>query len=260
MQKNIDFLTFIPQRESSWTFFIKGKARKLSNEYMEILEITKKFFEIIDGFFIPTSMKYVLRIESHDIHVNEAFKTLGRKINPIKVSQRFFESDHGLTYNDFYKDASSFNFPEGSVRYIGRIQITGGKTKIILEDNDEYIDRNSKGLYAYCGLEDTLDFQELYGQQSLDDPLIIDISHSPSKGGNQYAGIDDPAYYTIVFDTYTDIWFDNSTIGLANRRRLHNVFKRINDNFEVAHTFVLSDWYAEEELMEIVNQESPDIK
>lgn len=62
----------------------------------------------------------------------------------------------------------------------------------------------------------------------------------------------DTAYYEIIFWTYTDIWFGNTEIGLANRDRLRNVLKKVYEKFDVVDTLFLSDWFSEKELKDVV--------
>lgn len=242
MQKNIDFVAYMPQRESSWTFHIAGKVKKTSEILDEILEITRKVFDISKGFFIPTKIKYDLLFFSDDLSASEVFEL----IKPSSIIQREMISDKGISYHKFMEEVRSNETFKDKIKYLRRIDIHNVKTKFVLKGKDEYIDRNSKGLYATWG------YDEILNEPPTSDPIRIDISHSSSKGGNQHVENADPAYYEIVFWTDTDIWFEKTEIGLANRKRLGNVLKKVYESFDVVDTLFLSDWFSEKELKEVV--------
>ncbi|KCZ72633.1 hypothetical protein ANME2D_01064 [Candidatus Methanoperedens nitroreducens] len=243
MQKNIDFVAYMPQETSSWGFIIAGKARKTSEIFNEILEITRKVFDISKGFFIPTKIEYGLVTFSEDILANRLFE---HKIKPLGILRRQIQSDKGISYHKFLEEIHSNETFKDKIKYIGDIDIHNGKTKFVLKRKDEYIDRNSKGLYATWGYDEILD------EPPTSDPIMIDISHSSLKGENQHVESADPAYYNIVFRTDTDIWFEKTEIGLANRNRLRGVLKKVYENFDVVYTLFLSDWFSEKELKEVV--------
>lgn len=50
MEKNVDFVAYEPNLDSSWIFHLAGKARTISEEYNEILEIIKKIFLFSEDF------------------------------------------------------------------------------------------------------------------------------------------------------------------------------------------------------------------
>lgn len=241
MQKNIDFVAYMPHRESSWGFHIAGKAKKTSEIFDEILEIMRKLFDINKGFIIPTKIEYILLTFSEDPSASGVFEQ-----EELDLIRREIKSDKGISYNEFLSNIHSIETPKDGIKYIRRIELDEGRTKFILKGKDEYIDRNSKGLYAGWR------FDEISDRQPEFDPVRIDIFHSSSKGGNQHVESADPAYYEIIFWTYTDIWFEKTETGLANRDRLRNVLKKVYEKFDVYDTLFLSDWFSEKELKEFV--------
>ena len=231
----------MPQRESSWTFYIAGKAQKISETFDEILGLTKETFNILNEFTIPTRIEYILLFFSEDASANSVFE-----LNLLNTTPREIKLDKGISCHGFLADIHNIATTKGELKYIRQIRINEGKTKFVLQGKDEYIDRNSKGLYAGWRFDDISDLQPI------SDPIRIDISHTSLKGENQHVESEDPAYYKIVFWTYTDIWFENTEIGLANRNRLRNVLKKVYDNFDIVDTLFLSDWFSEKELKEVV--------
>lgn len=231
----------MPQRESSWGFHIAGKAKKTSEILDEILEITRKVFDINKGFLIPTKIENGLLTFSEEASPSGVFE-----LKPLNKIPWEIQSNEGISYHKFLADIHSIGAPKDEIKYIRRIEIDEGKTKLVLNGKDEYIDRNSKGLYA------TWRYDEILDQQPMFDPIRVYISHSSSKGENQHVESTDPAYYEIIFWTYTDIWFEKTEIGLANRNRLRDVLKKVYDSFNVVDTLFLSDWFSEKELKDVV--------
>lgn len=255
MEKNIDFVAFRPQEDTSWTFYIKGKAKTISEVYHEILGITEKVLEFNEGFFVPTKIEYNVLTYSEDLPANRLFafadRLCGFKIKPLDRIHRDLESDMGISYHELEMDVQSIETPKDVVREIRRIEIDG-KTKFVLKGRDGYIDMGSKGLYASDNYKKVISLQEVLDSQTGMNPLTIDIYHDSLKGHNEYVNLADPAYYQIVFRANTDMWFENTEIGLANRNRLRNVLRKVYDNFDVVFTLFLSDRFSEERLKDVV--------
>lgn len=241
LQKNVDFVAYRPQDESSWSFTIAGKAKKTSEILDEILEITRKVFDINKGFFIPTKIECVLLTFSDDLSASGVFG-----LEHLNIIRKEIKSDKGISYHKFLQDIQNIETTKDEIKYLRRIEIDEGKTKFVLKGKDEYVDRNSKGLYAGWR------FDEISDRQPTSDPIRIDIYHNYLKGENQHVESADPAYYDIVFWTETDIWFEKTEIGLVNRKRLGNVLKKVYENFDVIHTLFLSDGFSEKELKDVV--------
>ncbi len=168
------------------------------------------------------------------------------ELKPLDKIPWEIKSDKGISYHEFLSNIHSIETPKDRIKYIRQIRIDEGKTKFTIKGKDEYIDRNSKGLYAGWR------FDEISDRQPEFDPIRIDISHNHLKGKDQHVESVDPAYFEIIFWTYTDIWFENTEIGLANRDRLGNVLKKVYEKFDVCDTLFLSDWFSEKELKEVI--------
>jgi hypothetical protein len=252
MLKNIDFVAYVPQYESSWTFTIRGNAIKLSEILNEILDITEKVLDVSKGFFIPTKIEYSLFTYSEDFPANIIFSLSSSNIKRSEFFERKVESETGISYKKFSNDVWSIEIPINTVRYIRRIDMHEGKTRFVLEGKDEFIDRHSKGLYAPPDYKEDSSLQQVLESQAGMDPLMMDISHSSLKGPNLHVESSNPAYYKIVFRTWTDIWFENTEIGRANRNRLRNTLKRVYNSFDVIDTLFISGGFSEEDLKEVV--------
>lgn len=250
MEKNVDSVVYNPQDESSWTFYIKGKARTISEAYHEIIGMTEKVLGFSEGFFVPTKIEYNVLTYSEDLPANRIFsfadRLCGFEIKPLDRIHRDLESNKEISYHEFEMDIQSIGTSEDVVREIRRIELDG-KTKFVLKGGDEYVDCNSKGLYVAWTYDD-----EVSDERPGLNPLNITISHESLKGHSEHVNLTDPAYYRIVFRTYTNMWFENTEIGFANRNRLRNVLRKVYDNFDVAFTLFLSDRFSEERLKDVV--------
>lgn len=240
MKENVDFVVFVPQKVSSWEFYIKGKSMKLSEVLDETIDIVKKTFEANQDFLIPTKIKYILTIEPKDGPANIIYTEQWSNIKSLESFDRELASEQGVTFEEFRDDIQNIKSPRGAVKRLRRVDIHG-KTRFILEGQDVYIDEHSpKDLYACWDGENVTNGKT-------DDPLFIYITRYSTN-----VELYDPAYYRIVIRVYTDIWFEDSEIGLANRNRLRNVFRKIYDSFDVGGTLFLSDRYSEDELKNVV--------
>lgn len=154
-------------------------------------------------------------------------------IEPLKVISREIESHNGFSYTDFVGDVQSVKIPESSIRYIWQIEMSG-KVKFVLKGKEAYVDEDSpKDLYAqYENNERQIDLLT-------SNPMQTVIEHSNLKSQSQNVDASDAAFYEIIFRSETNIWYEDTEIGLANRKRLQNLFRNIHDNFEVVSTTFL---------------------
>ena len=241
MDKNIDFVAYFPQKMSIWRFVVAGKARQLSEVYDETLAVSKTVLDACEGFFIPTEADYSLRIYPEDMPANGYYL---QHIQPLHLERKDIQLKNGIVYTDLIKDIQSAETGKDIVKNIGQLRFLAGKTKFILKANEKYLDRHSE-LYL------TWDYDEVSSEPPSDDPILLEIQQSMSKDRGESVTITDHAYYDIVFRTFTDIWFENTEIGVLNRDRLRHVFKTILEKYEVVDTSFFSDWFSEEKLKNI---------
>lgn len=248
---NIDFLAYTPQYESRWNFFIRGKTRKASGIIDEILDVTEKVLEAGKDFFIPTMIEYNLLTYSEDFPANDVFSSSDAYIKHLKYLKRKLESEEGLSFQEFTEDVRSIRPSKNVGGDIRRMEISG-KTRFNLKGKDVYIDCSSKGLYVDPDYEEALSPQRVMDSLPLSNPFYITLFHYSSKEGGQYLKSSDPTYYHIVFWTWTNIWFEDTEIGLTNRNRLRNFLRKMYENFDVVFTSHIADRYSEERLNDIV--------
>lgn len=230
LRENIDYVAYTPRNESSWTFVIKGNCRKLSQITDELLMIIGKLYEYNSNFFIPTKIDFSIQTFTIDGPVNRYFSDKSGSLGRLGAVRKEIQSEGGISFTTFSNDINCIETQKNVIKYFGRVQITQGKTKFVLKNNEIYIDNNSKELYF---MEDFSTHRII--RPSVD-PISIDVTHSMLKGPCTKVDVDDPAYYKIVFWTLTDIWFEDNSIGMINRERLKAVFQKIFDNFEVVDT------------------------
>jgi hypothetical protein len=225
MEENVDYVLYTPSLDSNWSFHISGKAKKISDEYIEILDIVKKIFIINEDFFIPTKIRYTVAVFNNDGPVNSTI-IHPRTIKPSAVFARDIKSENGFSFNDFYNDVFSIQVPENSVKYIWMIEMEG-KVKFFFKGHDLFIDENSPTyLYRHPRLDGPCG-----------NPMTIRVKHSGLKVGNRYIDITDHAFYNIVYWAETDIWYENTEYGIKNKERLLNVFNKIKENYKVIDTY-----------------------
>ena len=255
MQKNIDYVNYDLKVDTSIGFNIIGKAMNASEEFDELLVITKKMFEIIRGFYMPTEIRYSLDVYSEDVSVYSLVNIKQGKSNvkPLEEIIRVVQTDNGISWENLIKDIQK-NDAGIKVKTIGVFGFNKGKTRFILKDKDVYIDRNSNDLYGIWKNGVFLDIP------NKSDPINMSITQSTFKcRGSKRVESSDPAHYEIAFDDiYTDMWFLDmwsSEIGIANQNMFKKVLKEIYDSFNVDYTFFYSDIYSGDWLKDII----PDI-
>lgn len=241
MMKNVDFLKYTPRQESTIYFYVAGKAKKISEISEEILDVTKKVIDINNGFFIPTRVECIFLDFPEDYSASDVFDHMRMKVSQIEI-----KSDKGVTFNEIKEHVHNIVYPKDVIRYLRRIKLYG-KSKFILKNKDEYIDENSKELFKFLNRDDTVS-----RLSPGVDPINIYIEQSFVKGESKPVESSEPAYYDISFWSETDVWFENTEIGLANRNRLRQVVKKLYDNFDVVDSFFLSEWYSVDDLKQIV--------
>lgn len=234
MEKNRDFVAFIPSLDCIWEFYITGKAEKLSETCDEIIEVVETLFAILQGFYIPTKIEYNLLTFPKDVPAGETFNS-----KPSGGTTRIIQSIEGISFQKLKEDVQSIVLPRDGIKNIRGIEIKSGKTKVSLNGKDSYIDRNSKEHYKWC-LHD-----EIIEEQPIRDLFEIDIRHCKPENG-----VD--TIYAISFWTYTDIWFEDTEIGLKNRNQLGLIFKRLYESFNVIGLFFDSNKFDDNKMKNIV--------
>ncbi len=247
MQANVDFVRYGLKVDTNWEFTIAGEANSASEEFHEILDMTKKIFNITNGFYKPTEIAYNLFVYSEDMPVYELLELDSNyevKKKPLEEFKRVIHSDDEIFFEDLIQDIKKINIKRGVISSRG-ISLCKGKTKFILKGIDEYIDRKSRNLYGIA-MDDNI--SDLVPPE---DPIKIRISQTRLTEHGLIKNTD-PAYYDIHIDTWTDIWFEDSAIGLANRNRLKKVLKNINDSFDVTDVLFVSDSYSSDWLKDAI--------
>lgn len=165
--------------------------------------------------------------------------------------EKTVKDDCGVSFEEFRGELLCMPAPDGAVKMFRRITLSG-KTRFVLKEADVFIDENFRGLYTASGSADYLTPQEVFDSPHPDNPLQIAIQRSQSKSHDQRVEDDDPAYYQVLFFTYTDMWFERTAIGSANRNRLRDVFGKLFKEFEVVATSFTADGIPEEYLENVV--------
>ncbi|ETA67551.1 hypothetical protein MettiDRAFT_0978 [Methanolobus tindarius DSM 2278] len=224
---------------------------KISEFVDEMLDVVGKVLDGGKGFFIPTTVEYSLLTYSEDFPVNTAFSSSEASVNHLEYLERKIESEEGIFFQDLKEDVQNFKTSDIVGADIRRIEISG-KTRFNLKEKDMYIDCSSKGLYADPDYKEVLSPQQVRDSLPLSNSFYISIFHDGLKSENQHVEISDPAYYKVVFWTWTNMWFEDTEIGLTNRNRLRNFLRKMYENFDVVFTSHIADRYSEEQLNDIV--------
>lgn len=229
MARNVDVLACNRRREGSWTFTILGSSKMVSEAFGEMIEVTGKLLDITERFFIPTKIDYGAATYSHDFPANDMHKN---NQNRLCTFNRDIIDNNGVSADRFKGDMVYVKCDENNIRGMVRISIKG-KTNIILKGGEVYIDEySSVDICAFFDIDDNPEdtVPECH-------PLRLDVMQ-------HFGGVEglareywDRACYDITFWTETDIWYEESEIGRANRERLKGVFDKIREGFKVVGTF-----------------------
>lgn len=233
LQKNNEFVAYIPNLDCLWVFYIAGKAEKVSETYEEILVIMKKLLDLLHEFYIPTKIEYSLLTFPEDVESGKTFD-----FRPSGGTSRTIQSTEGISFQKLMEDIQSIDFSPDEIKNIRIIDIISGITRVSLNGNEKYIDKNSRELYKLWH------YDEIVEEQPTIDLFDINIRHCrPEKGIN--------TVYSIAFWTHTDIWFEENEIGLKNRTRLRYVFKKLYENFDVIDTHFDSNKFGEQKTKDV---------
>ena len=193
-----------------------------------------KVFDILHEFYTPTKIEYSLLTFSKDVASGETFD-----FRPSGGTSRTIQSTEGISFQKLMEDIENINLPQDGIKNIRIIDIVSGKTNVFLNGKDSYIDRNSRDLYK-CW-----DYDKIYNGCPTSDLFSINIHHTTPR-----KSVD--TIYEIIFWTHTDIWFEDTEIGLINRNRLRDIFKMLYDTFDVVDTFFDSSMFDDTKMKNIV--------
>jgi hypothetical protein len=228
---NEDFVGIHLESGGSWVFTIADKIGYISEANILLEEIICKLFNACETFIHPTEVECSIRLYSKDISIKSIDPSITNPKTELKsVDDTSITNENGLTVNDIPFRSSIQQSEYNDVQIIANLKFNGIKSRIKLSDNDGWIDSKNNHLVKPAR------FDEIYDGQADYDPIEIQIRHIPSSAVDSNANIG----FGIHLISRTDIWFEETPIGQANRHRFEAFIKRLFEEFDIIDTEVVS--------------------
>lgn len=226
---NRDFVGIHLDAGGTWSFGIPIEIERISESFNRFEGVARKLFGAFEGFIRPTELEYSVQTYSRDGPIG--------LINPINeqvdmemlsVERNTIVDESGLTADDL--PFESYTNQREGVRCIGDIESTRTQTRLTLNDYDGWIDRTTDQ-YAKSARLNTV-----YDEQAKHDLIGIQLYHMLSSACTD----DRSTEFVISIASPSDIWFEETPVGRANRRRLEAFFERLFERFDIVDTSVTS--------------------
>jgi hypothetical protein len=229
--KNRDHLAILPNLETYWSLSVPSDVVTCSVATKEMINICSHIFQSFDGFVQPFGISYKILLYPEGQKVPYENQT-----EFIETIERELHSDEVLDIDDFI---TSTQITTNEARWIPRVYFNHNRVKIQLKDGEKYIGRTESCVVYRHG--DSLENDPTY------DPLELEIWFAP----NHEKSLDSDFVFYIKIKAHSDIWFEDSDIGKANRRNLSSFLARITSELPVGTIRRESNWYSESEMEDI---------
>lgn len=223
---NKDFVGVDIDSGGHWSFIVPSGIARISECVNNFEVATHELFAACEGFIRPTEIEYSVRKYSSDGRIGLTDPdpdTEGVELQSVERKTIADESglaDTDIPFNSYTQHNQAQN--EG-VYFIGDIEFTRAQTLLTLNDYDGWLDRTDEQYVKPTRRGKVLNEQIEY------DPINIHLSHMAASAQTS----DPDMEFVIRLTSSTDIWFKETRIGRANRRRLETFFKRLLEQFDV---------------------------
>lgn len=224
-QKNVDFVAFQPNLATGWTFTAPVSATTPEDLEDEMLSLTHTIIDAVSQLLRPIELEYAIH--------------WGSKFEDINEFQEFPQGDRKrMVVSEFtgFEDALSAlrkDLPESpSTRHLAHLVVDESLVKVRLEDGDFRVGRtSSRYKYWYDG--------EVRDKECSDPPLTLEITCLSHR---------DPPRFDVVLWTHIDIWFEETELGAANRRRLGKSLSQLANDLNILGADIYEESYFAETL------------
>lgn len=233
MRKNKDVVAYVPSLDCHWMFDVPLTGPRVSDMHAELLQLFEQVFYVVDGWLQPQNAEYTLLHYDEDISANKFFQSehSSGSIEEIHLDS----SDPTQSFLTKLGDTTSHDRTEVISRFI----VNQAATKIKLDKRDEYVDMKSTESYVWWLSDGPID------RQPTSDPIEVHVRlRRPTTSGN-------PPVARIIFESYTDIWFEETDIGEVNRQRLAGVLRHLAAVLDQTGAWFHSNQYGEDRLEQL---------
>lgn len=221
---NKDFVGIHLDSGGTWSSIIPGKIERISGQIDRVECIAHQLFGACEGFICPTEIEYSIRIYSEDGPI-ESIDPMDdtANIELLSTERKTITDEDGLSAEDIPFGAYAH---QDDICFIGDIEIIQASVSLKLHEYDGWIDRTDDQYVKPARLS------TVYDGQAKHDPVAIRLYHIPASHAD--TSID----FVISIISPTNVWFEETPVGRANRRRLKAFFERLFGRFDIIDTTV----------------------
>lgn len=240
---NEDFVGLHHDDGGNWLFTVLGEIEYISDYLDRFEDIIGEMFAAWEGFIRPIEIEYSVQTYSGDGPIE--------KIHPTKetadvelqsVERETVIDENGLTASDI--PFGSYGRQDETVQCIGEIELIRAQVYLELNGYEGWLDRTDERYIKPAR------FGEAFDKPAKRDPIGGRFHHA-SPG----TVVTDPrSVFLLSIGSTTDLWFEETPIGRANRQRLEAFFARLYDQINISDV-TLSPEYAASDLQAILPDE-----
>lgn len=224
MDRNEDVLAYAPGFDCDWVFVTPLSGSSLDEQHLEFLRIVESVLNAGRGFIRPVGVTYAVTWYD-DPSIKSIFDA-----DPIDVTRKTIETDSVLSIGEITEHIDALE-PQAESQVISVIEIDQTEVKITLRDGDHYISRETPARYKRWHLGQILDKAPTWN------PIEITIQQGSAEDETC------PAVCEIIIRTKTDIWFENTDLGIENRQRLGRFLRTIKRQLPIVDGWFDSNKY-----------------
>lgn len=223
--RNRDHVAIYPSTEALyWAFVCPSSAQTCAEQAVEMKTRCEALFESFGEFVVPTELSYHVHSFPEGYELPASTEDRER----VEVQERQLQSEDGIAVEEFLDSAAVAG---QYARWIPIVEFDRLKVKVRLEQGEVYADREHHCV-GYDGGE-SLDETPIW------DPLTVRIALHPNTSHSE---IDAEYLTSLTVTPRSDLWFEDTDIGEANRMLLSDFLERVDQQLPVETVQRVSDW------------------
>lgn len=209
MSANEDFLAYAAQEETEWVFVVPIRSESVAGLYTETLTLIENCYDVFGSFVSPTKVEFLIGAVDADLSVAQLADYAVPDHPTIRTT---LSSRDGISWGMLESAVCGLDDSLLPYKHMLLLKFIRPEVTVTLADGVHTIGKNSPS------------FKQRDGTDKVRDPPL-DVEVQTFCNG-------DTPRHTVTVSLNTDIWFEDTELGEANRQRLREFLERMADTLD----------------------------
>lgn len=231
-EKNERVLAANKHLDGTWILRFPPSAQSVSQQMPDFISFTEAVLAELTEIYLPERGSVTIEGFRDDLPADHLSPTVNEPDESETLSIQ--TNDPPITIEDIRERVESVDFLDTHHPRISRIEFESGSTEIYLDGELRRISEDSEEIYRTYSVTEGDFVGSPYA-----DPLKVTLRHvsrdflEPPKNSE----------YTVMIETETDVWFEDTEVGRINRERIASVFRTLVDELDAHEYYFGSELY-----------------